>query len=440
MIAIRDKTSAQDIRKKSVLDRNDEEQKFVAIDKLLNAHLYCITDDTGWPSLNSSRLQKILTFPPLLLEAIGFLESSTELEVYQIIHRHYNVEVEQNEISKETVKQIVNNDARTINVEELGRQLFVAQRDFQDIDDSYLDFGPEEQEKLDLQSLRLMTLERLQNQCTSQKESLSSTKNQIFIEEERLTTLVEPISMKTKPETVHHCPFVVSRNGTSKLLKSLKMSLVFQGVFEGNVYLPSRLSVSLRIMNTHGKEEEVDVMVSELQLNSKKQIGRVVIDHCPDDTVVEGHYVLSITSFSKGSCTVSFLGEVVYALDQYLVNELHSYVDISKQCKCLKKRIEKIRLDTSVLERKNELAGDLQKQELKLGYETEEQLTKEEEENEDSSSDHNQVKKFRLKVRHYTFVALNPFNISYSHDYTKTFSIYTRKLNLIFKWQIICKS
>lgn len=405
MTAIHDKSSAQVIRKKSILDRNDEEQKFVAIDKLLNAHLYCTADDTGWPSLKSSRLQKLLSLPSLLLEALGYLESSTELEVYQIIHRHYNVEGCRNRGGlKDITKQIVTIDSTTINVEELGHQLFVAQRDFPDMDDSHLDFEIEEidTEKLDLQSLCLITLERLQNQCKSHKESLPYTKSkcQIFIEEQRLITLAESVSMKTKPETVNHCPFVISRNGTSKLLKSLKISLVFQGILEGNVYLPNRISLSLKKVNRHGNEEEVNVVISELQLNSRKQMGRVVINHCPLDKVVEGHFVLSITSFSKGSCTVSFLGEVVYALDQYLVNELHSYIDIDKQCKSLDKRIEQIRLDTSVRERKKELAGDMQKQELKLGYETEEQLTKEEEEeNEDrNGSDHNQVKRFRFKV------------------------------------------
>lgn len=421
MTAIHDKPSAQVIRKKSILDRNDEEQKFVAIDKLLNAHLYCTADDTGWPSLSSARIQKILSLSPMLLEALGFLESSTELEVYQIIHRHYNVEGCRNRGGlKDIVKQIVTIETRTISVEELGRHLYLTKRDFPSINDAQLDFGAEDTDtgRLDLQSLCFITLEKLKNQCKSPKESLSYAKYQIFIEEQRLITLAESVSMKTKPETVNNCPFVISRNGTSKLLKSLKISLVFQGILEGNVYLPNRTSLSLKKVNRHGKEEEVNVVVSELQLNSQKQIGRVVIEYCAVDTVIEGHYVLSITSFSKGSCTVSFLGEVVYALDQYLVNELHSYVDISKQCKCLENRIEQNRLDTSVLERKKELAGDLQKQELKLGYETEEQLTKEEEEeNEDRTSDHNKVKRFRLKVRNYTFATLNPFNILYSHDY-----------------------
>ena len=403
MTAIHDKSSAQVIRKKGILDRNDEEQKFVAIDKLLNAHLYCTADDTGWPSLKSSRLQKLLSLPSLLLEALGYLESSTELEVYQIIHRHYNVEGCRNRGGlKDIAKQIVTIDTRTISVEELGRHLYLTKKEIPGINDTQIDFGAEDTDtgRLDLQSLCFITLEKLKNQCKSPKESLSYAKYQIFIEEQRLITLAESVSMKTKPETVNHCPFVISRNGTSKLLKSLKISLVFQGILEGNVYLPNRISVSLKKVNRHGKEEEVNVVVSELQLNSQKQIGRVVINHCPLDKGVEGHFVLSITSFSKGSCTVSFLGEVVYALDQYLVNELHSYIDIDMQCKSLEKRIEQIRLDTSVLERKKELAGDMQKQELKLGYETEEQLTKEEEEeeNEDRSSDHNQVKRFRLKV------------------------------------------
>ena len=355
-----EKDLGQDVRRKQSRERTVEEHEWISLDCRLYPALY----EAGFEphpthdlDMKQHEIHRLLKIPKKLQHAFGLIQNTRELKVHSLLHRFYQIEYDGVfPFPHETLNQDSRHDSfELIDVASISKKL-ASKQDICALigDESTWNDSESSECTLRRNDIIICSLDELHDIDASLPISdtfIVLTDTVRFAE--RPSTLIEA------RERQNHS-FAIQNDGNAKKLASLTISIVFQGTFIGNEYAPGFLSASTDRLGSNEQREALGHARYDLQfVNTNKSLGRLVIEYEPSAAIDDMKLEVTILAYSTCKYSIVISGKIMYATEDFLVNELLKFLMNEQKICQLCDTVDDINLDIRIQSRKVHLLQSL---------------------------------------------------------------------------------
>ena len=361
----KDKDIAQHVRRKRSCERLIEEHEWVSIDCKLNHFLYnrSFKPHSEYDlRLDRNDILRLLSLPNKLQHAFGHINTLQEFRAYLLLFKFYIVQNEHDWHWQDTPQSCIDVENKQMDINLVGRRLASLHDIWSFLQDTVgindLNWGESESSRYP------MTFNTRDEAIISSLKDLDSVDPKVhprtFLVLHDLENLADGVSYRAETFKTYCHRISLENSGGAKRVKNITISIIYQGTFIGNDYIPGNLSARLVKTSEEVENEDIGTALPSLQiLNTFKNLGRLVIEYEPENAVEEGTYVLYVSAFSEYTYNISISGKIMYDTEAYLTNELHSFVFKKNKARKLMFTSDKIMLDLRIHEKEVALMKEL---------------------------------------------------------------------------------